>query len=204
MASPDDVVSHTAFNALQIGLPSSSWLGFCVFGTPITSRSKASLWGSRFFYFMKSPRHRPVINKQKIMLRQYDHLQSLSNTNLELPDVVGPVHSVQGSDLEDAGVMTRVVVRFMTAPSVVVYLSLWDEAAGMFRGIIASSDKTKTVMTVNPKLFGGNLYFNSTPGTKFYFTQNTILKHVNQLMTGGVIEELPECLTELAGKEYVF
>ncbi|CAH8386872.1 unnamed protein product [Eruca vesicaria subsp. sativa] len=53
MASPDAVVSHAAFDALQIGLPSSSWLGFCVFGTPKTSRSKASLWGSRFFYLMK-------------------------------------------------------------------------------------------------------------------------------------------------------
>ncbi|CAN6922213.1 unnamed protein product, partial [Brassica oleracea] len=25
------------------------------------------------------------------------------------------------------------------------------------------------VTTLNPKIFGGNLYFNSTPATKFYF-----------------------------------
>ncbi|KAG2282357.1 hypothetical protein Bca52824_053577 [Brassica carinata] len=55
---------------------------------------------------------------------------------------------------------------------VVVYLSLWDDAASMFRGLISSGDRTQSVMvvtTVNPKIFGGNLYLNSTPATKFYF-----------------------------------
>ena len=40
--------------------------------------------------------------------------------------------------------------------TVVVYLSLWDEAAAMFRGLISSGDRTQTVMvvrTVNPKKF---------------------------------------------------
>ncbi|KAF3590509.1 hypothetical protein DY000_02020872 [Brassica cretica] len=49
--------------------------------------------------------------------------------------------------------MSRVVVRLMIEPMVVVYLSLWDDAASMFRGLISS----------------GNLYLNSTPATKFYF-----------------------------------
>lgn len=42
------------------------------------------------------------------------------------------IRSVQGSDLKDAGVMTRVVVRFVIEPNIVVYLSLWVEAAAMF------------------------------------------------------------------------
>ncbi|KAG2273611.1 hypothetical protein Bca52824_056166 [Brassica carinata] len=68
--------------------------------------------------------------------------------------------------------MSRVVVRLMIEPMVVVYLSLWDDAASMFRGLISSGDRTQSVMvvtTVNPKLFGGNMYLNSTPATKFYF-----------------------------------
>ncbi|CAF2061354.1 unnamed protein product [Brassica napus] len=59
--------------------------------------------------------------------------------------------------------------------TVVVYLSLWDEAASMFRGLISSGDRTQSVMvvtTVNPKIFGGNLLLNSTPATKFYFDTN--------------------------------
>lgn len=41
---------------------------------------------------------------------------------------------------------------------VVVYLSLWDDVASMFRGLISSGDRTQSVMvvtTVNPKIFGG-------------------------------------------------
>ena len=42
---------------------------------------------------------------------------------------------------------------------VTVYLSLWDEAASTFRGLLKAGDKTKSLMlvtTVNPKLFGGS------------------------------------------------
>lgn len=52
--------------------------------------------------------------------------------------------------------------------NVVVYLSLWDEAVATFRGFISSGERTQSVMvvtTVNPKIFGGNLYLNSTPAT---------------------------------------
>lgn len=42
--------------------------------------------------------------------------------------------------------------------NVVVYLSLWDEAAATFRGLISSDERAQHVMvvtTVNPKIFGG-------------------------------------------------
>ncbi|KAH0883725.1 hypothetical protein HID58_059821, partial [Brassica napus] len=99
----------------------------------------------------------PVINVEKFMIRKFDPLQALANTNLELPDVVGQIQPVQGSDLTAAGVMSRVVVRLMIEPMVVVYLSLWDDVASMFRGLISSGDRTQSVMvvtTVNPKIFG--------------------------------------------------
>uniref|UniRef100_A0A0D3CHX4 Replication factor A C-terminal domain-containing protein n=1 Tax=Brassica oleracea var. oleracea TaxID=109376 RepID=A0A0D3CHX4_BRAOL len=102
----------------------------------------------------------PIINLQKFMLRKFEHLQALANTNLELPDVVGMIRSVQGSDLLDATVMARVVVRFVIEPNVVVYLSLWDEAAATFRGHIRSGERAQSVMvvtTVNPKIFGGSI-----------------------------------------------
>ncbi|KAF3528229.1 hypothetical protein DY000_02043209 [Brassica cretica] len=61
--------------------------------------------------------------------------------------------------------------------NVTVYLSLslWDEAASTFRGFLKAEDKSQPVMlviTVNPKLFGGNMYLNSTQGTKFFFDTN--------------------------------
>ncbi|KAF2570264.1 hypothetical protein F2Q70_00006024 [Brassica cretica] len=45
----------------------------------------------------------------------------------------------------------------LTRRRVVVYLSLWEDVASMFRGLISSGDRTQTVMvvtTVNPKIFG--------------------------------------------------
>ncbi|KAL0771443.1 hypothetical protein Bca101_036594 [Brassica carinata] len=90
----------------------------------------------------------PVINVEKFMIRKFDPLQALANTNLELPDVVGQIQSVQGSDLTAAGMMSRVVVRLMIELMVVVYLSLWDDAASMFRGLISSGDRTQSVMVV--------------------------------------------------------
>ncbi|KAJ4917520.1 Uncharacterized protein Rs2_03070 [Raphanus sativus] len=56
------------------------------------------------------------------------------------------------------------------SPRVVVYLSLCDDEAAMFRGLINSGDRSQSVMvvtTVNPKIFGGTLYF--TTATKLYF-----------------------------------
>ncbi|CAN8272091.1 unnamed protein product [Cochlearia groenlandica] len=114
----------------------------------------------------------PSIGSEKFMLRNFDSLKGLANTNLELPDVVGQINSVQGSDLTQPGVSTRIVIRFLIEPQVVVYLSLWDDAASVFRGLLQKGERTQSIMvvtTVNPKLFGGNLYLNSTPATKFYF-----------------------------------
>ncbi|CAN8288992.1 unnamed protein product [Cochlearia groenlandica] len=104
----------------------------------------------------------PLIGPKKFMLRTFDSLRGLTNTNLELPDVVGHIQSVQGSNLTQPGVSTRVVV----------YLSLWDDVASVFRGLPQKGERTQTIMvvtTVNPKLFVGNLYLKSTPATSFYF-----------------------------------
>ncbi|XP_010511835.1 PREDICTED: uncharacterized protein LOC104787882 [Camelina sativa] len=56
--------------------------------------------------------------------------------------------------------------------SVIVYLSLWDDVAATFHAHLSSSDTMNSVMlvtTVNPKMFGGNLYLNSTTATRFFF-----------------------------------
>ncbi|CAH8288314.1 unnamed protein product [Eruca vesicaria subsp. sativa] len=63
-----------------------------------------------------------VINLQKFILKKFDHLQALASTNLELftvhhmADVVGKIGCVQGSDLKDAEVMTRLLVCFVVEP----------------------------------------------------------------------------------------
>uniref|UniRef100_A0A0D3C3I6 Uncharacterized protein n=1 Tax=Brassica oleracea var. oleracea TaxID=109376 RepID=A0A0D3C3I6_BRAOL len=63
-------------------------------------------------------------------------------------DIVGMVRSVQVSDLKDAGVMTRVVVRFVIEPSMEIYLFLWDEPVVKFKGLLKSGDRTNSVILV--------------------------------------------------------
>ncbi|XP_013644582.1 uncharacterized protein LOC106349195 isoform X1 [Brassica napus] len=144
----------------------------------------------------------PVIKFDKFMVRHHDHLQVLANTNLELPDVVGEIQSVQGSDLKNNAATSRVVVRFLIERNVTVYFSLWDEAASTFRGFLKAEDKSNSVMlvtTVNPKLFGGSMYLNSTQGTKFFFDTSIpeITKFVSSV--GATTAQAYTCVDTLQG-----
>ncbi|CAN6995282.1 unnamed protein product [Brassica rapa subsp. trilocularis] len=117
----------------------------------------------------------PVINLHKFMIRNSDHLHILANTNLELPDVVGVIKSVKGFGLLSTDIISPILIRFLISPNVEVYLSLLDEAAARFKGLLNSGESTKSVMVVtslNPQKKGDHLYLNSTAATKFYFGNN--------------------------------
>ncbi|CAN6935664.1 unnamed protein product [Brassica oleracea] len=97
----------------------------------------------------------PVIKSDKFMVWHIDHLQVFANTNLELSDVVGEIRSVKGSDLQNNAATSRIVVRLLIE-----------------LGLLKAGDKSLSVVlvtSVNPKLFGGELYLNSTQGTRFFF-----------------------------------
>ncbi|CAN7053526.1 unnamed protein product [Brassica rapa subsp. trilocularis] len=103
-----------------------------------------------------------------------------------LANNINTIHSVSFSLDEEPKRAKLIIVFFITISSskasqctipsdLCMHLSLWDEAASMFRGLISSGDRTQSVMvvtTVNPKIFGGNLLLNSTPATQFYFDTN--------------------------------
>ncbi|CAN6834152.1 unnamed protein product, partial [Brassica oleracea] len=118
-----------------------------------------------------------VINLEKFMLRKFDPLQALANTNLELPVVVGQFQSVQCLDLKDATVMSQVVIRFMIEPA----------------------ESVMVVTTVNPEIFGGNLYLNSTPATKFFFdlVLQAITEHMKLILFAKL--GLLRCCNKMAG-----
>ncbi|KAF8104112.1 hypothetical protein N665_0179s0021 [Sinapis alba] len=144
----------------------------------------------------------PEINLQKFIIREFENLQVLANTNLELPDVMGQIRSVQGSDLTNDAATTQVTVRLLITPMVTVYLSLWDEAVSTFRGLLKSGDISQSFMvvtTVNPKIFGGNLYLNSTPATQFYF--DTDLPEISEFTRslGGTSSDVFHCVDTMEG-----
>ncbi|CAN6815122.1 unnamed protein product [Brassica oleracea] len=138
----------------------------------------------------------PVIRSDKFLVRL------LANTNLELPDVVGEIRSVQGSDLQNDAATTRIVVHLPIEPTVTVNVSLWDEVASAFRGLLRDGYKSQSVMrvtSVNPKLFGGNLYLNSTQGTRFFF--DTTLPEIAEFVSrvGATSAQVYSCVDTLEG-----
>ncbi|KAG2316633.1 hypothetical protein Bca52824_019755 [Brassica carinata] len=69
-------------------------------------------------------------------------------------DVVGQILSIKSHGLKNAEVKSPVVIRLLIAPTIEVYLSLWDQAAAMFREVLNSGDKTHSIFVVtavNPK-----------------------------------------------------
>ncbi|KAF2611867.1 hypothetical protein F2Q70_00011898 [Brassica cretica] len=126
-----------------------------------------------------------------------------------LADVVGEIRSVQGSDLQNDAATTRIVVHLLIEPTVTVNVSLWDEAASAFRGLLRDGYKSQSVMrvtSVNPKLFGGNLYLNSTQGTRFFF--DTTLPEIAEFVSrvGATSAQVYSCVDTLEGikkKEFV-
>uniref|UniRef100_A0A0D3CRU3 DUF223 domain-containing protein n=1 Tax=Brassica oleracea var. oleracea TaxID=109376 RepID=A0A0D3CRU3_BRAOL len=258
MASSDAVLAHTASE----DLPSSSLVVCYIFGTRKTLRSRVNSWESLYSSLMRRMyknmykitdhpfvirfipqttideviENAHVINVEKFILRKFDPLQGLANTNLELLDVVGQIQSVQVSDLTDAGVTTRVVVHFL----------------------IELSNVGSPYAIRNTLESAGNLYLNSTPATKFYFDpalqaiaevtarhrklisfarlglwkschkmvglsflalaaarslastglngddNATFVVFDWEMMNGGGGEELPQCVKDVAGKEFIF
>ncbi|XP_048603914.1 uncharacterized protein LOC106381729 [Brassica napus] len=115
----------------------------------------------------------PHISQQKFMVRNYEQLQILANTNLELPDVVGQIQMVKGYDLKNAEVISPLLIRLRIAPNIEVDVSLWDTAAATFKAVLNSGEKAYTVMVVTsvaPEKIGDKLYLSSTPATKCFFS----------------------------------
>ncbi|XP_013624601.1 PREDICTED: uncharacterized protein LOC106330718 [Brassica oleracea var. oleracea] len=128
----------------------------------------------------------PVIRSDKFLVRH----------------VVGEIRSVQGSDLQNDAATTRIVVHLLIEPTVTVNVSLWDEAASAFRGLLRDGYKSQSVMrvtSVNPKLFGGNLYLNSTQGTRFFF--DTTLPEIAEFVSrvGATSAQVYSCIDTLEG-----
>ncbi|KAL0733383.1 hypothetical protein Bca4012_009593 [Brassica carinata] len=96
-----------------------------------------------------------------------------------LPDVVGEIRSVRGSDLKNTSATSRVVVRLLIEPD--------------------RSQSVLLVTSVNPKLFGGNLYLNSTQGTRFFF--DTSLPEVTEFVSsvGATAPQGYTCVDTLKG-----
>ncbi|CAN6834165.1 unnamed protein product [Brassica oleracea] len=150
---PPLLPQHRSMLSVWVDLLRSSWHPFSVFGTPGTSRNKVNSWESPCFSLM-SRYFNFLFYSQNSVIHEFIHAARSTHYHPSLrsgsivKDIVGMVRSVQVSDLKDAGVMTRVVVRFVIEPSMEIYLFLWDEPVVKFKGLLKSGDRTNSVILV--------------------------------------------------------
>ncbi|EFH52814.1 hypothetical protein ARALYDRAFT_907566 [Arabidopsis lyrata subsp. lyrata] len=102
------------------------------------------------------------IAKEKFRVHNHAHLVGFANTNLALPDVVGKIISIQGSNLCDPTSTNQIVVNLWLQPNVIVSLSLWAKTASRLRAILSgpiSLTSVVLVTAVNPTILDGTTIF---------------------------------------------
>ncbi|CAN8288766.1 unnamed protein product [Cochlearia groenlandica] len=113
----------------------------------------------------------PAIQLQQFMIRSYEQLNILANTNLELPDVVGCIKVVQGYDLHSPTVNAPILLQLLIAPALEVELALLGNVAAEFKRLLTSRGSTYCVVlftSISPKKIGDALYLASTNATRLY------------------------------------
>ncbi|ESQ56362.1 hypothetical protein EUTSA_v10026769mg [Eutrema salsugineum] len=73
------------------------------------------------------------IKKEKFRLCSYEDFLSLANSNIELPDVVGQVLSIQGANLDDPNSNQKIVLLLLMKEKTTVRITIWDDQASEFR-----------------------------------------------------------------------
>ncbi|KAF3493642.1 hypothetical protein DY000_02055740 [Brassica cretica] len=121
-------VRHSTFESLRLGRNSQSIAsGFLCFWDSLNFQERQGVCGNhdsviheftpvgRANHYMPSLKADSIVKVDRFeVARQFDNLQVIANTNLQLLDVVGQICSVQGSDLTKE--TTRVVIRLLIDP----------------------------------------------------------------------------------------
>ncbi|CAN8289008.1 unnamed protein product [Cochlearia groenlandica] len=129
----------------------------------------------------------PAIQLQQFMIRSYEQLNILANTNLDLPDVVGWIKVVQGYGLHSPTVNAPILLQLLIAPPLEVELALLGNVAAEFKRLLTSRGSTYCVV-----LFTNALYLASTNATRLYSgpTVATIIEFITSLRSNQN-QELP-------------
>ncbi|KAH0858515.1 hypothetical protein HID58_086776, partial [Brassica napus] len=104
--------------------------------------------------------------------QHYTQLISLASATNFLPDVVGRMYLIQGSDLYNHNTNTKIIIGLRLDRSKVVRLTIWDNEAANFRELNRISTRKNQIVIVTsiiPRLYEGKLSLTTTPGSRFYF-----------------------------------
>ncbi|KAH0927303.1 hypothetical protein HID58_019559, partial [Brassica napus] len=107
--------------------------------------------------------------------QRYPQLISLASATNLLPDVVGRICLIQGSDLYNHNIDTKIIIGFRLHRSKLVRLTFWDKEAANFRELNRISTRKNQIVIITsiiPRLHEGKLSLTTTPGSRFYFDNN--------------------------------
>ncbi|KAF3587127.1 hypothetical protein F2Q69_00028451 [Brassica cretica] len=128
-------VRHSTFESLRLGHSSQSIAsGFLRFWDSLNFKKDREFVGITVLFFdekvnsvihgftpvgcanhyMPSLKAGSIVKVDRFEIKLFDNLQVIANTNLELPDMVGQICSVQSFDLTKE--TTRVVIRLLIDP----------------------------------------------------------------------------------------
>ncbi|CAF2101611.1 unnamed protein product, partial [Brassica napus] len=101
-------------------------------------------------------------------------LHTFSGPNA-IPNVVGRICLIQGSDLYNHNIDTKIIIGFRLHRSKLVRLTFWDKEAANFRELNRISTRKNQIVIITsiiPRLHEGKLSLTTTPGSRFYFDNN--------------------------------
>ncbi|KAH0928240.1 hypothetical protein HID58_013967, partial [Brassica napus] len=104
--------------------------------------------------------------------QRYSQLIRLASATNFLPDVVGRICLIQGSDLYNHYTDSKIIIGLRLDSSKLVRLTLWDKEASNFRELNHISTRKNQIVIITsiiPRLHEGKLSLTTTPGSHFYF-----------------------------------
>ncbi|CAN7009527.1 unnamed protein product [Brassica oleracea var. botrytis] len=104
--------------------------------------------------------------------QRYPQLISLASATNFLPDVVGRICLIQGSDLYNKNTDTKIIIGLRLHRSKVVRLTIWDNEVANFRELNCMSTRKNQIVIITssiPWLHEGKGSFTTTYGSRFYF-----------------------------------
>ncbi|KAH0863665.1 hypothetical protein HID58_080876 [Brassica napus] len=101
----------------------------------------------------------PMMPRNTFHLLQYRQLINIATASNYLPDVVGQVVLIQGTDLQNPSVISKIVVGLLLNRSKMVRLTLMDNASSLFRDLHSKTVmkyKVVLITSINPRVLKGS------------------------------------------------
>ncbi|CAH2046997.1 unnamed protein product [Thlaspi arvense] len=83
----------------------------------------------------------PQIPINNFWIKKYKELLLLTGTKSELPDVIGKIRIIQGTDLRNSQYNTKILVGLQLSRNTIVRLIIWDDQASKFRETLCIKDR---------------------------------------------------------------